>query len=130
MVEGFGRQQASRGLASQTILTRRWQLERLQRFAQAYPWQWVPGDVEDFTTSLLSDPRPLARSTVRIYHQTIRMFCDYLTDQRYGWVTECRSRFGSVPSQVCFEWNTIAHVTDFEASPGRHPLDYDELGNR
>ncbi len=127
MLEGFAKQQASRGLATQTILTRRWQLERLQRFTQSYPWQWVPGDVEDYSTNLLSAPRPLARSTVRIYHLTIRMFCEYLIDQRYGWVAECRSRFGLAPSQVCFEWNTIAHVGDFEALPGRRPLDYAEL---
>ncbi|MGO2932258.1 MULTISPECIES: tyrosine-type recombinase/integrase [Microbacterium] len=127
MLDGFSRQQTSRGLATQTIQMRRWQVERFQRFADSYPWEWLPGDVEDFTTSLFSGPRPLARSTVRIYHLTLRAFCDFITDQRYGWVAECRSRFGSVPTQVCFEWNTVAHTVDFEGTPGRRPLDYDEL---
>lgn len=97
------------------------------RFTDSYPWEWLPGDVEDFTTSLFSGPRPLSRSTVRIYHLTLRAFCDFVTDQRYDWVAECRSRFGSVPTQVCFEWNTVAHTVDFERTPGRRPLDYDEL---
>lgn len=127
MLDGFSRQQVSRGLAKQTIQMCRWQVERFQRFADSYPWEWLPGDVEDFTTSLFSGSRPLARSTVRIYHLTLRAFCDFITDQRYGWVAECRSRFGSVPSQVCFEWNTAAHTVDFEGTSGRRPLDYDEL---
>lgn len=127
MLDGFSRQQKSRGLATQTIQMRRWQVERFQRFADSYPWEWLPGDIEDFTTSLFSGSRPLARSTVRIYHLTLRAFCDFITDQRYGWVAECRSRFGSVPTQVCFEWNTVAHTVDFEGAPGRRPLDYDEL---
>lgn len=127
MLEGFSRQQISRGLAAETIRMRRRQLVRLQGFTNTYPWEWLPGDVEDFTTMLRSGPKPRARSTIRIYHQTIHMFCNYLTDQRYGWMSECRSRFGQVPSQICFEWNTIAHVSDYEGQPGRRPLDYDEL---
>ncbi|MGO1673509.1 MAG: tyrosine-type recombinase/integrase [Canibacter sp.] len=127
MLDGFSRQQTSRGLAAETITMRRRQLIRLQRFTDSYPWEWLPGDLEEFTTTLRSGPKPLALSTIRIYHQTIHMFCGYLIDQRYGWVAECRSRFGKVPSQICFEWNTVAHVTDYEGQPGRRPLDYDEL---
>ena len=56
MLDGFSRQQVSRGLATQTIQMRRWQVERFQRFADSYPWEWLPGDVEDFTTSLFSGP--------------------------------------------------------------------------
>ena len=39
----------------------------------------------------------LAPSTIRGYHLTLRMFCDYLTDARYEWVRQCRDRFGQVP---------------------------------
>ena len=127
MLDGFDRQQASRGLAAQTVQMRRYQLERFGKFADTHPWEWLPGDLEEFTTRLVSSPRPLAHSTIRIYHMTIRMFCAYLTDQRYGWVSECRTRFGTAPSQICFEWNTVAHVNAFEGRPERRPLDYDEL---
>ncbi len=127
MLDGFARQQFSRGLASETVRMRRWQLERFRRFAGSYPWEWLPGDLEGFTTQLVSGTRPLAHSTIRVYHLTVRMFCDYLTDQRYGWLAECRARFGSVPSQICFEWNTVAHVNAFEGRPERRPLDYGEL---
>lgn len=62
MLDGFSRQQASRGLATQTIQMRRWQVERFQRFTDTYPWEWLPGDVEDFTTNLFSSSKPLSRS--------------------------------------------------------------------
>lgn len=127
MLEGFDTQQASRGLMPDTIAMRRSVLKAFQDFAGSYPWQWLPGDVEDFTTHLMSGSKPNSRSTLRIKHQTLKMFCDFLTDQRYEWIRECRSRFGAVPSQVCFEWNTIAHVADYEGRPERRPLDYDEV---
>lgn len=92
-----------------------------------YPWEWTPGDVEDFTVSLTSGKNRLAPSTIRGYHLTLRMFCDYLTDPRYDWAKECRDRFGQLPSQICNEWNTVAHLTEYEGKPGRRPLTYTEL---
>jgi integrase len=127
MLDGFATQQNSRGLDPNTIRGRRWQLERFRRFAGTYPWEWLPGDVEDFTASLTSGSDRLAHSTIRIMHSTIKLFCDYLCDQRYPWVAECLRRFDATPSQVCFEWNTIAHTSEYEGRPGRRPFDYDEL---
>ena len=69
----------------------------------------------------------MAPSTVRGYHLTLRMFCDYLTDARYDWPRQCLDRFGQVPSQVCHEWNTVAHLNEYEGRPARRPLTYDEL---
>src|SRR5680860_1559959 len=85
------------------------------------------GDVEDFTVSNMSGSQRLAPSTVRGYHLTLRMFCDYLTDARYDWPRQCRDRFDQVPTQVCHEWNTVAHLNDYEGRPGRRPFTYDEL---
>jgi integrase/recombinase XerC len=76
---------------------------------------------------LMSGGHRLAPSTIRGYHLTIRMFCDYLCDARYEWATQCRDRFSQVPTQVCHEWNTVAHLNDYEGSPARRPLSYDEL---
>jgi DNA-binding transcriptional ArsR family regulator len=41
----------------------------------------------------------------------------FLTDSRYGWVPACEQRFGTFPSAVCHEWNTIAHVNQYEGRP-------------
>lgn len=127
MLEGWDRQQRSRLLGADTIGPRLRLLRRFAEFAELRPWEWGPGDVEDFTVSLTCGPARLAPSTLRGYHLTIRMFCDYLTDERYGWAGQCRRRFGSAPSQVCHEWNTVAHLSEYEGRPGRRPLTYDEL---
>lgn len=37
----------------------------VRRVRGEYPWRWGPGDVEDFTTSLVSGPQRRAVSTVR-----------------------------------------------------------------
>lgn len=127
MLEGWARQQSSRLLAEQTIAPRMALLRRFVDSVESYPWAWTPGDVEDFTVGLMSGRKRLAPSTIRGYHLTLRMFCDYLTDARYQWVTACRDRFDQVPTQVCHEWNTVAHLNDYEGSPARRPLSYDEL---
>jgi integrase/recombinase XerC len=127
MVVGWSRQQKSRLLGDSTIDARMALLRRFTEFAESYPWAWTAGDVEDFTVSLMSGEQRLAPSTIRGYHLTLRMFCDYLCDGRYEWAAQCRDRFGQIPSQVCHEWNTAVHLNAYEGSPARRPLTYDEL---
>ncbi|MGD0873442.1 MAG: tyrosine-type recombinase/integrase [Acidimicrobiales bacterium] len=127
MLSGWARQQKSRMLGDTTISARLALLRRFTECAESYPWAWTPGDVEDFTVGLKIGTQRLAPSTIRGYHLTLRMFCDYLTDSRYEWPTVCRDRFDQVPAQVCHEWNTVAHLNDYEGSPARRPFSYDEL---
>jgi site-specific recombinase XerD len=128
MLSGWANQQKSRMLADVTVSARLALLRRFAAFAESYPWAWTAADVEDFTVWLTSTGgRRLAPATIRGYHLTLRMFCDYLTDARYEWPRQCRDRFGQVPMQVCHEWNTVAHLTDYEGRPERRPLSYDEL---
>ncbi len=54
-------------------------------------------------------------------------FCGYASDARYGWAARCLEQLGSVPQQILDEWNTVAHVTEFEGQPHRRPLTYDEV---
>ena len=127
MLDGWARQQKSRLLGDSTIDSRVALLRRFLEFADSYPWAWAAGDVEDFTVSLMSGASRLAPSTIRGYHLTLRMFCDYLVDGRYEWPRECRDRFGQVPSQICHEWNTVAHLNEYEGHPARRPFTYSEL---
>jgi integrase len=127
MVTGWSRQQQSRQLGEGTVRSRERLIRRFQEFCDSYPWQWTPADVEDFTVSLTSGAERRAVSTIRGYHLTLRLFCDYITDSRYEWPTQCHDRFGQVPSQVCNEWNTVAHLNDYEGKPQRRPLTYREL---
>ena len=84
-------------------------------------------EVEAFIDSLRSAPTLMAVSTARNYTVELRLFLEYLTDPRYGWVQVCTERFGAAPTQVLDEWNTVVHVNNYEGAPGRRPLSYDEV---
>lgn len=127
MLAGWTTQQTSRMLAAQTIKTRASQVRRFADFCSTPPWEWSPADVEEWTTSLVSGPRPLAVSTVRAYQNAVALFCDYLIDHRYGWVDRCVDLFGTHRPQVCHEWNTVIHTSDHEARPAVRPLSRAEL---
>jgi site-specific recombinase XerD len=127
MLEGWADQQRARFLKVGTIKPRLSMVRRFAAFANQYPWQWQPAEVDAFFAHLNSGTRPLAESTGRGYQLTLRLFCDFITDPRYGWVATCVERFGQAPARILHEWNTVAHVSDFEGRPGRRPLTYDEV---
>jgi integrase len=127
MVQGWERQQRVRFLKADTLRRRRRLVQRLVEFSGLYPWQWTASEVEAFVDQLRSGSAPIAASTARNYLVDLRVFLEYLTDSRYGWVAVCVDRFGQAPQQVLDEWNTIAHVASYEGSPGRRPLTYEEV---
>ena len=122
MLEGWATQQRARFLKDNTIGPRLVLVRRFTAFTNQYPWQWEPAEAEAFITS-----SPVVVSTARNYQNTLRLFCAYASDVRYGWVARCLEQFGSVPRQILDEWNTVAHVTEFEGQPHRRPLTYDEV---
>lgn len=127
MLDGWSNQQRSRMLATGTMKPRLTLIRRFLEFTNTYPWQWQPADLEQFTTQLRSGSKPIRTSTARNYQNTIGLFCDYLTDGRYGWGAVCEERFGEAPVQICHEWNTVEHTTEYEGDPGRRPASYDEV---
>jgi site-specific recombinase XerD len=127
MLDGWANQQTSRGLQATTIDSRRRFIEDFAEFCAAYPWQWQPRDLEDYSVRVRPGKGSLKRSTIRGYQTRIRLFCDFLTDPRYGWQAECLARFGDAPQQICHDWNTISHLLDHEGDPGRRALTFDEL---
>lgn len=127
MLKGWETQQISRLLSAKTIAPRLKLIGRFVDFTNAYPWEWQPTDLEQFTTHLRSGPKPISYSTARNYQNILGLFCDYLTDPRYGWGAECDDRFGTAPVQICHEWNTVEHRADFEGDPSRRAATYDEV---
>lgn len=128
MLEGWALQQRARFLDMQNTIGPRVRLvQRFAEFTNQYPWQWQSADVEAFIAHLRSQRPRFAVSTARSYQNTLRLFCDYATDARYGWPTKCLDRFGSVPAQILHEWNTISHSAEYEGDPARRPLTYDEV---
>jgi site-specific recombinase XerD len=127
MLAGWGVQQTARFLKIPTITARERLVRRFVEFSGLYPWQWTPAEAEAWICKLRSGATPLRVSTLRGYEIDIKMFCEYLTDPRYPWMSECEQRFGGTPVQVFHEDNSIVHVSDFEGDPGRRPLSYDEV---
>lgn len=126
MIDGWVSQQRSRGLRETSIAPRISMVRRFQAFADGYPWTWRPSDFEDWITELRA-ARPLSSSTLRSYQNAISLFCDYVTDSRYRWVSICEDRFGDIPSQIVFEWNHVQHRTDYEGRPQRRAMTATEL---
>ncbi len=126
MLRGWRAQQTARGLREDTIDARERLVRRFLEFSNEYPWQWGPSHVEEWTVSLTGESH-LAPSTIRGYQTDLRLFSEYLTDGRYGWAVECEKAFGSHPVAICHEWNTIAHLNDYEGNPEARPLTREEL---
>lgn len=126
MLHGWQAQQAARGLQEETIAPRERLARRFLEFTNEYPWTWAPGHVEEWTLSLRGEQQ-LAPSTIRGYQTDLRLFSEYLTDGRYGWAVACEEAFGTHPVAICHEWNTIAHLNDYEGRPEARPFTRDEL---
>ncbi len=128
MLRGWRAQQVARGLREDTIAPRERLISRFVGFTNEYPWRWLPGHVDEWTQSLMAEAH-LAPSTIRGYQTDLRLFSEYLCDARYGWVAECEKQFGPGvhPVPICHEWNTIAHLNDYEGDPEARPFTRAEL---
>src|SRR5260370_21573845 len=122
MLEGWRLQQGSRRLGSSIIAGRDRVVRRFQAYTEAWPWAWQPQQLEAWVAS-----GHWAHSTTRSYQGALGMFLSYLLDARYGWTPLCEEAVGATPTQICHEWNTAAHVVDYEARPQRRPLSRIEL---
>ncbi|MDR6317709.1 tyrosine-type recombinase/integrase [Actinoplanes couchii] len=128
MLEGWTKQQRARFLKwDGTIKPRLSLVRRFAEFSNLYPWQWQPAEFEAFMDHLQSRTPTFTVSSGRNYQNHLRMFCEYITDPRYGWMAVCQQRFGEVPVQILHEWNTVTHVSAYEGDPRRRPLTYDEI---
>lgn len=126
MLRGWRAQQKARGLHEDTIGGRELLVRRFLEFTNDYPWHWGPAHVDEWTLSLCGEHH-LAPSTVRNYQTDLRLFSEFITDGRYGWVSACEEAFGTFPTPICHEWNTIVHLNDYEGSPEARPFSRGEL---
>ena len=128
MLEGWRAQQTARGLQEDTITPRERLVRRFLEFTSEYPWNWGPSHVDEWVQSLTGE-KQLAPSTIRGYQTDLRLFSEYLTDGRYGWAVACEKEFGpgAHPVPICHEWNTIAHLNDYEGNPEARPFTREEL---
>ncbi len=128
MLRGWRAQQTARGLREDTIGARERLMRRFGEFTGDYPWAWTAGRVDEWSLHLTAEQH-LAPSTIRSYQCSLRAFTEYLTDGRYAWVPECEGAFGPGvhPVPIVHEWNTIAHLNDYEGDPEARPFTRQEL---
>lgn len=127
MLDGWAAQLlGGRRLQKATVKDRIHVVRRFQSHAGTWPWEWTAAGFDEWMTDLVS-VRGVAPSTLRGYQNVIRLFCEFVCSPHYGWALECEQRFGTHPVQVCHEWNTRAHVQEYEGDPRRRPLTRSEL---
>ncbi|HEX2809326.1 MAG TPA: site-specific integrase [Kineosporiaceae bacterium] len=126
MLTGFANQQLARNLARTTVDSRERTVKAFAAHADAFPWQWTPGMLDEWLGDLRT-LRDLRRSTIRSYGETIGAFCSFVTDPIYEWAATCQERFGTHPIQIVHAWNTAVHVQDNEADPKKRAFTKAEL---
>lgn len=127
MVEGWAADQRRRALAESTIECRLLVVRRFVEFCDQYPWRWRMADIDDWTGTLLSARRPVARSTMRSYQRTLGMFCAYLRDSDPEWAVVCEECFGVPLPRICQQWNSIASAAPSKSGPGNAALSRQQL---
>ncbi|GAA4612805.1 hypothetical protein GCM10023195_55140 [Actinoallomurus liliacearum] len=128
MLRGWRAQQTARGLKEDTMVPRERLVRRFLEFTNEYPWTWSPAHMDEWSLHLMAELH-LAPSTIRAYQCTIRQFSEFLIDGRYGWAVACERAFGpgQHPVAIAHEWNTIAHLNDYEGNPEARPFTREEL---
>ena len=114
MLSGWGAQQRSRMLNEATIAGREWLVQRFAEFTNEYPWALArPGRrglhdvVADDRGGALDDPR-LSPDPDVVCRVRVR------SAVRLGRGMRAAVRAG--PALICHEWNTAAHVSEFEGA--------------
>ncbi len=120
MLDGWRAQQLARSLSFATIDAGARVVRRFAESAASFPWHWTPALFETWSAGLRKEQR--APSTLRGYQLSVRAFLAYVCDPLYGWDTECLTRFGTHPVQICSGANSMAHVVDAEGRPGRRSM--------
>jgi site-specific recombinase XerD len=127
MLSGWANQQLGGRLCNaNTVKTRVSEVRAFSEFSGAYPWAWTARMMDEWSAHLVGE-LARAKSTIRHKQGAVRMFCDYITSRHYDWPTQCEAWFGEHPVQICHEWNTAAHLVDYEGDPGRRPFTRQEI---
>lgn len=127
MFSGWRSQQLGGRLCKPKTIQDKVQMVRdFVEFSGAYPWNWSAQMMDEWSAHLVTQKGD-AKSTIRQKQSAIRTFCDYITSPFYEWASECEPRFHTHPIQICQEWNTVAHLVDYEGDPRRRPFSREEV---
>lgn len=97
MLLSWTRHQPASLLVDETVAEKVGAIRLFASFTNAYPWTWTSDDVAEFWAELRV--RGVDRMRLRSYQMWLKLFCDYLLDERYGWSEKCQQRFGRLPER-------------------------------
>ncbi len=125
MTTSWQTEMTARHLGTSYVNNRAIVVNRFRDHCETDPWEWRPEFMNAWSAELIAEG--LSGSTIRSYQGAVRQFCEHVTNPAYEWIERCEERFGTHPVQICFEWNTTAHVEELECDPQRRPLTRDEV---
>jgi hypothetical protein len=102
MLDGWRRQQLSRGSKLRTVEAN--VVQRVREHADAWPWEWQAEHVEDFIVDLGSMAPRRRPATLRNYQSRLRSFLGFLADPRYPWQVVCDGSAKPRTVLTVFDW--------------------------
>jgi integrase len=125
MVEGFVDHQQARALKPDTISGRVRTVRQLHAFADAFPWEWTAAVFDRWSATVAAS---VAHSTLVQRQIQLRSFLHYVTNPAYEWPSVCVELFGTFPTHVLRELNTVRHSQGYVGQPSRNrPLTRPEI---
>ncbi|WP_327749977.1 tyrosine-type recombinase/integrase [Streptomyces europaeiscabiei] len=125
MIEGFVECQQARALQPDTIASRVRTVRQLHAFSDGFPWEWNALVLDQWSAAVAA---AVAHSTLGQKQLQLRAFLSYLVNPAYGWASVCREMFGTFPTMVLAELNSVRHSQGYVGRPSRNrPLTRPEV---
>ncbi len=122
---GWKNQQLAQNLSAGTIGRRARSVLRMASSSGKFPWEWLPGDADDFFAHLRG-VQNLSHNSVRAYQTDVKLFLEFAGDPIYDWNERCGQLFGTVFSQVVTDVNRARH-TQQTGEASKRPFSVREL---
>ncbi len=125
VLTGWKNQQLAQNLTVGTIGRRARSIMRMVSFSGKFPWEWLPGDADEFFAHLRG-VQNLSHNSVRAYQTDVKLFLEFAGDPLYEWNDRCGQLFGTVFSQVVTDINR-AHHAQATGEASKRPFSMSEL---
>ena len=124
MLRGWRAQQAARGLRQDSIGARERLMRRFGDFTNEFPWNWEPSHVDEVVAVADRRASPGAVDRPCLCSAALAPVQRVPLGRPLGWIAACQKEFGPQvhPVAIVHEWNTIAHLNDYEGESGSAPV--------
>jgi len=117
MIEGFVEHQQARALQPDTITGRVRTVRQLQAFADAFPWEWNAPIFDRWSATVAT---AVAHSTLGRSSFSCARFSPISPTRSTSGPSVCLDVFGTFPTGVLAELNTVRHSQGYVGQPSRN----------